>query len=118
MVGRTNAWLHAVVSSVNGYVGAVNLDAGDIPYVRDDDYGEESVGYALNELENIMEAAEYSGFNYKGSVATASALPASATLGDMYTVTDEGNEKYVWNGSSWIKLNSNYITNAQIDALF
>lgn len=58
------------------------------------------------------------GYSYKGSVATSSALPDSGTLGDMYTVADEGNAQYVWNGSEWAKLYSQVATNAQIDGLY
>lgn len=58
------------------------------------------------------------GYSYKGSVATSTDLPASGTLGDMYTVTDEGNAQYVWNGSAWVKLYSQIATNAQIDGLY
>ena len=46
------------------------------------------------------------GFSYKGSVASVSALPASGnTAGDLYTVTAEGNARYLWNGSEWVNLN-------------
>lgn len=47
-------------------------------------------------------------FNYKGTKATASALPASGnTVGDVWVVTDEGNELYAWNGTSWDDLGNN-----------
>jgi hypothetical protein len=39
----------------------------------------------------------------KGTVATASALPASGNLGDMWVATDTGHS-WSWNGSQWIDL--------------
>ncbi len=47
-------------------------------------------------------AAIVAGFDYKGSVATVSALPASGTLGDCYTV-DENLCTYVWDGTKWFQ---------------
>lgn len=52
---------------------------------------------------------------YKGTVATASALPASASQGDSYFVTDEGCT-YIYDGG-W-KQSPTAITEAQIRALF
>lgn len=46
------------------------------------------------------------GFNYKGSVATESALPDNPSLGDLYTV-DDGNISCVWDGQKWFQLTSN-----------
>lgn len=45
-----------------------------------------------------------SGFEYKGSVSTKTNLPSGANVGDIYTVTDENNQKYAWNGSEWISI--------------
>ena len=60
-------------------------------------------------------------FNYKGAKATASALPASGnTVGDVWAVTDEGNELYAWNGASWDDLGNNnhvVLTSAEYTAL-
>lgn len=39
-------------------------------------------------------------FNYLGSVASLDDLPASANVGDEYTVGDLG--AYVWNGTEWV----------------
>jgi hypothetical protein len=47
-----------------------------------------------------------SGFTYKGSVSTKSNLPSGASKGDVYTVTDEENQKYAWNGSEWINIST------------
>ena len=60
-------------------------------------------------------------FNYKGAKATASALPASGnTTGDVWAVTDEGNELYAWNGTAWDDLGNNnhvVLTSAEYTAL-
>ena len=62
-----------------------------------------------------------SDFNYKGTIATASALPASGnSTGDVLAVTDEGNELYAWNGASWDDLGNNnhvVLTSAEYTAL-
>lgn len=47
-----------------------------------------------------------SGFEYKGSVSTKTNLPSGASTGDVYTVTDEKNTKYAWNGSEWIDIST------------
>lgn len=57
-----------------------------------------------------------SGGGYKATVASASNLPASASKGDMYLVTDEG-IFYVYD-SGWKAVEDAAITDAQIDALF
>lgn len=54
-------------------------------------------------------------FDYKGSVESVSDLPEDATKGDLYTVV---NAQYVYDGSNWMNISDNSITNAQIDALF
>jgi hypothetical protein len=53
---------------------------------------------------------------YKGSVATASALPTSGSKGDIYLVTDEG-AFYVYDGG-WNAVKETAITTAEIDALW
>ena len=53
---------------------------------------------------------------YKGSVATASALPASGSKGDWYFVTGEG-AIYVYDGG-WKAVKETAITTAEIDALW
>lgn len=52
---------------------------------------------------------------YKGSVATASALPSTASKGDSYFVEDEG-ITYIYD-SGW-QASPTSITDAQIRALF
>ena len=47
-----------------------------------------------------------SGFDYKGSVSTKTNLPSGASAGDVYTVADEENTKYAWNGSEWIDIST------------
>ncbi len=59
--------------------------------------------------------------NYKGTVATVSALPSSGvSTGDMYNVTEDGHN-YVWDGSDWDDLGGTwrieYLTNTEIDAI-
>ena len=42
--------------------------------------------------------------NYKGSIATASALPEKGDFkGDTYNVLEDGSN-YMWNGKSWDQL--------------
>lgn len=53
---------------------------------------------------------------YKGSVASASALPASGSKGDIYLVTGEG-VFYVYD-SGWKAVKETAITTAEIDALW
>lgn len=53
---------------------------------------------------------------YKGSVATASALPQSGSKGDWYFVTGEG-AIYVYDGG-WKAVKETAITTAEIDALW
>lgn len=39
---------------------------------------------------------------FQGSVSTFSALPSGASVGDAYTVADEGFAIYIWNGTAWV----------------
>ena len=48
-----------------------------------------------------------SAFDTKGSVASASSLPASADAGDLYIAQDTG-YSYVWDGSQWIHINQGF----------
>ena len=57
-----------------------------------------SKSYVDNKLDAIT-----TNMNYKGSVASQSALPSSASTGDVYTTSDTG-ERYVWNGTAWQKI--------------
>ena len=45
-------------------------------------------------------------YKFKGSVASVSALPSGANIGDVYDVTESGNN-YAWTGSSWDSLGVN-----------
>lgn len=66
----------------------------------------------INEVNNkVSSLAE--GFSYKGSVPSVEDLPASATAGDMYTVSGA---KYVYDGSAWVMIDP--ITTEQIDAFY
>lgn len=53
---------------------------------------------------------------YKGTVASASAIPASGSKGDMYFVTDEG-IFYFYDGG-WKAARETAVTEAEIDAIF
>lgn len=59
-------------------------------------------------------------YKYKGSVPAVSALPASATAGDVYNVEDSG-MNYAWDGEKWDALGEIFeietISNAEIDAV-
>ena len=50
------------------------------------------------------------GFSYKGSVASTAALPATDnTAGDLYTVTGEGNARYLYDGEEWVNLDDEIV---------
>ena len=50
------------------------------------------------------------GFSYKGSVASTAALPETDnTAGDLYTVTGEGNARYLYDGEEWVNLDDEII---------
>lgn len=75
---------------------------------KDDTYTKEQID---SKISSVM--------SYKGTVATVEDLPSSATVGDVYNVTDTG-MNYAWNGSQWDALGSdidlsNYITNTQFE---
>lgn len=55
-----------------------------------------------------------SGFTVKGVVATVSDLPVSGELGDLYMVSGEGYESYVWNGSEYVLKGGDVATNAEL----
>ena len=64
------------------------------------------MGYKFNPFTgtfDITEGAKYSLLNLKGTVSTASALPAGATLGDVYQTADL-KEFHVWDGANWDNL--------------
>lgn len=70
-------------------------------------------------------------FRYKGTVATYSALPTDAEVGDVYNITaaDQTNhikagDNVVWNGTEWdnlsgiLEMDITEISNDEIDTLF
>lgn len=58
-------------------------------------------GYqTASDVSSAISTAVASAYKYKGSVASESALPASADTGDVYDVQDTG-MNYAWNGSAW-----------------
>ena len=75
---------------------------------KDDTYTKEQIDAKISSV-----------MSYKGTVATVEDLPSSATIGDVYNVTDTG-MNYAWNGSQWDALGSdidlsNYVTNTQLE---
>lgn len=56
--------------------------------------------------------------NYKGTVASISALPVDPEDGDMYIVTGEGNAHYAYDGTTWVAVDPDIATNAEIDGLY
>lgn len=75
---------------------------------KDDTYTKEQIDAKISSV-----------MSYKGTVATTEDLPSSATIGDVYNVTDTG-MNYAWNGSQWDALGSdidlsNYVTNTQFE---
>lgn len=68
-----------------------------------------------------IDAKLTSAMHYKGTVATVAALPATAEVGDVYNVTETG-DNYAWDGSAWDKLSgvvdlSAYYTKSEVDNL-
>lgn len=59
-------------------------------------------------------------YKYKGSVASYSALPASADVGDVYNTEDYG-KNYAWDGTAWDDLGGVFaietISNSEIDTI-
>lgn len=77
---------------------------------------------ALSDAGNYALKSELTSlYKYVGSVATVTALPTSATTGDVYNVEADG-MNYAWNGTTWDALGSaiqiEAMTNAEIDAIF
>lgn len=75
---------------------------------KDDTYTKEQIDAKISSV-----------MSYKGTVATVEDLPSSATVGDVYNVTDTG-MNYAWNGSQWDALGSDidlssYVTNTQFE---
>ena len=75
---------------------------------KDDTYTKEQIDAKISSV-----------MSYKGTVATVEDLPSSATIGDVYNVTDTG-MNYAWNGSQWDALGSDidlsdYVTNTQFE---
>ena len=64
------------------------------------------VRIAEDQYEALVEGSGggVSAYTYKGSVASASNLPNDTEVGDLYTVADENNAEYVWDGENWIKV--------------
>ena len=61
-------------------------------------------------------------YRYKGSVASMDALPASASVGDVYNVEGDSGKNYAWTGSEWDSLGGSIqieiATDDDVDGLF
>ena len=73
--------------------------------------------YTKTEVDNKITGV----YRYKGSVATVSALPANASVGDVYNVESDG-MNYAWDGTKWDELGgsvdlTDYYTKTQTDTL-
>ena len=70
------------------------------------------VTYALlkNKVSSITDQLDglTNGFDYKGSVTDVEDLPNNANIGDVYTVANENNDKYTWNGEDWVQIDLKY----------
>lgn len=83
-----------------------------------------SVPTTVSALSDASEYAKKSDlstvYEYKGSVASESALPSNAEVGDTYNLEDTG-MNVAWNGTAWDPLGSiftiSYISNAEIDEI-
>ena len=69
------------------------------------------VTYAL--LNSKIKKISPSPYKYKGSVPTQEDLPASAELGDMYSV-DETGFSYVWDGEKWVEISGGIALNEYV----
>lgn len=55
MIGRTNALLRPLVSSVNGLTGIVEINAGNVPYDRTEEYNRGTVGHGIKKFLIVSE---------------------------------------------------------------
>lgn len=55
-----------------------------------------------------------SGFEVKGVVETVGDLPATGELGDLYLVSGEDYESYVWTGTAYVLKGSDIATVAEL----
>lgn len=101
------------MSQIKADIQTLKSDVSELQVVADE------LKIDVTALQNAIEAIQ-KGFDYKGSVASQSALPSNPEVGDCYTVTNEENAEYLWDGSNWIDIGSSItpITKAQINALF
>lgn len=101
----TNTTYSAATTSAAGLMSAADKS-------KLDGFGAASTYALKSDITNV--------YKYKGSVATAADLPASATAGDVYNVEADG-MNYGWTGSAWDALGASFtidaITNAEIDTI-
>ena len=83
-----------------------------------------------SEVSAAISSAIATAYKYKGTVATRSKLPSSASIGDMYNIEDTGMNT-AWNGKTWDDMaptvnldgywndkNAVEASNSDIDAMF
>lgn len=101
----TNTTYSAATTSSAGLMSAADKS-------KLDGFGAASTYALKSDITNV--------YKYKGSVAAAADLPASATAGDVYNVEADG-MNYGWTGSAWDALGASFtidaITNAEIDTI-
>jgi len=101
------------MSQIKADIQTLKSDVSELQVIADE------LKIDVTALQNAIEAIQ-KGFDYKGSVATVNNLPSNPAIGDCYTVTQEDNAEYLWDGENWIDLGSSIalISEAQIKALF
>ena len=82
MVGRTNALVHPLVSSVNGMSGVVVLTPGDISYDGTAAYSAGSLGEAVHDASQVITTAQIDSLYTDSPLlgATRSAPPVGLTF--------------------------------------
>lgn len=119
------------VVKINGTAQTITNKEVDISVpTQVSDLTNDSGFQTATQVQSLIDSAVSSAYKYKGSVASVSALPATAETGDVYDVQDTG-MNYAWNGSSWDSLGQlvdtsllwakselTAITTAEIDTLF
>lgn len=97
------------------------LSGGDVvtpePVTREEMFLDEAAGHITDMQEEVESLG--SGFTVKGVVEDVDDLPETGELGDLYLVSGEGYESYVWNGTAYVLKGSDIATAQELlDALF
>lgn len=99
---RSGATAGSTALQPNDNVSELTNDAGYLVTSDISGKADASNVYTKTEIDGKLTGA----MHFKGTVATVSALPATAEQGDMYNVTETG-ANYAWDGSKWDKLSEN-----------